>query len=168
MLYEGEYLNGKRWNIEANTCHNNDIIQIEIQNGSGKIKKFRRYSQKTECTFEGEYKNGELNGMVYGNGFEGQYINGKRNGKGKEFSKDIIFEGDYLNGKKWKGKGKEIYKSDNNDEFIVYTVFEGEYLYGQKWNGIGEDGNVYYKNGFKYDSETIYKKKRKYKKNFKK
>ena len=56
---------------------------------------------------------------------------------------------------------KEIYESDNNDEFIVYTVFEGEYLYGQKWNGIGEDGNVYYKNGFKYDSETIYKKKRK-------
>ena len=120
-------------------------------------------------TFEGEYKNGKKNGFVHEYDFEGQYINGKRNGKGKEFDGDIIeFEGEYLNGKRWKGKGKEIYEDEDNYEFTVYTQFKGVYLYGQKWNGIGEDGKVYYKNGFKYNSKPIYRKKRKYKKYFKK
>ena len=173
LIFEGEYLKGKKWNIEANSCYGcygyDTIIQIEIKNGNGKIKKFRKYTEKTECTFEGEYKNGKKNGFVYEYGFEGQYINGKRNGKGKEFDQDNIkFEGEYLNGKRWKGKGEEIYESDDNYNITVYIKFEGEYLYGQKWNGIGEDGDVYYKNGFKYNSKPIYKKKRKYKKYFKK
>ena len=145
------------------------IIQIEIKNGNGKIKKFRKNCEETKCIFEAEYKNGKKNDFVYDYGFEGfewQYINGKRNGKGKEFSDDNIkFEGEYLNGKRWKGKGEEI---DDFAEFSSYTIFKGEYLYGQKWNGIGEDGKVYYKNGFKYNSKPIYRKKRKYKKYFKK
>ena len=73
-----------------------------------------------------------------------------------------------MNGKRWKGKGEEIYEYNDDDESTEYTKFKGEYLYGQKWNGIGEDGKVYYKNGFKYDSEHIYKKKRKNKKYYKK
>jgi len=144
-----------------------DIIQIDIKNGNGKIKKFRKYSKETERLFEGEYKNGKKNGFVYEYGFEGQYINGKRNGKGKEFSSDKIkFEGEYLNGKRWKGKGEEIYEEDLNDEFYTYTEFKGEYLYGQKWNGIGENGDIYYKNGFKYNRKKI-KIKRKYNKYYK-
>ena len=169
LICEGEYFKGKKWNIEAISCYDNYILQIEIKNGTGKKKKFRKYRDCTECIFEGEYKNGKLNGFVYDYGFEGQYINGKKNGKGKEFDRDYIkFEGEYLNGKRWKGEGEEIYKIDNNDEWTEYIKFKGEYLYGQKWNGIGEDGKVYYKNGFKYDSEHIYKKKRKNKKYYKK
>ena len=40
--------------------------------------------------------------------FEGEYINGERNGIGKEHDYDgnIIFEGEYLKGKQWNGKGK--------------------------------------------------------------
>ena len=170
LIYEGEYLKGKEWNIKANSCYGHnlmDIIQIDIKNGNGKIKKFRKYSKETKRLFEGEYKNGEKNGFVYEYGFEGQYINGKRNGKGKEFSSDKIkFEGEYLNGKRWKGKGEEIYEEDLNDEFYTYTEFKGEYLYGQKWNGIGENGDIYYKNGFKYNRKKI-KIKRKYNKYYK-
>ena len=170
LIYEGEYLKGKEWNIKANSCYGPDlmdIIQIDIKNGNGKIKKFRKYSKETKRLFEGEYKNGEKNGFVYEYGFEGQYINGKRNGKGKEFSSDTIkFEGEYLNGKRWKGKGEEIYEEDLNDEFYTYTEFKGEYLYGQKWNGIGENGDIYYKNGFKYNRKKI-KIKRKYNKYYK-
>ena len=66
MIFEGEYLNGKR-------------------NGKGK----EYYFSNGKLKFEGEYLNGERNG----NGkeynynckleFEGEYINGKRwNGKG--------------------------------------------------------------------------------------
>ena len=48
LIFEGEYLKGKKWNIEANSCYDDCIIQIEIKNGNGKIKKFRKYGEKTE------------------------------------------------------------------------------------------------------------------------
>ena len=107
LLFEGEYLNGKR-------------------NGKGK----EYYDGK--LIFEGEYLNGERNGKgkeydhIYGNlRFEGEYLNGEKwngngynndniiyslkNGKGsiKEYDYDgkLEFEGEYLNGKR-NGKGK--------------------------------------------------------------
>ena len=64
LLYEGEYLNGKR-------------------NGKGK-----EYYNNGKIKFEGEYLNGKRNGkgkQYYNNGkikFKGEYLNGKRNGKG--------------------------------------------------------------------------------------
>ena len=65
MEYEGEYLNGKRWN--------------------GKGKEYDYYGK---LKFEGEYLNGERNGKgkeyEYGKlKFEGEYLNGKKMEKEK-------------------------------------------------------------------------------------
>ena len=67
LIYEGEYLNGKRYGI-----------------GKGK-----EYNLKDNVTFEGEYLNGKRHGKgkeydVYGGLiFNGEYLNGKRNVKEK-------------------------------------------------------------------------------------
>jgi len=154
LIFEGEYLNGKR-------------------NGKGK-----EYSENGEIKFEGKY----LNGLKNGKGieyyfkkyfyqkkeikFEGQYLNGLRNGKGKEYYKDeyLKFEGKYLNGLR-NGKGKEykIYKFFDYDynyandyyEYDAYfskLSFEGKYLNGKR-NGKGKE---YYKNGkLKFKGEYL-------------
>ena len=69
LLFEGEYLNGKR-------------------SGKGKV-----YSCNGNILFEGEYLNGKRNGKekeydINVNGkivFEGEFLNDKRNGIGKEY-----------------------------------------------------------------------------------
>ena len=115
LIFEGEYLNGKR-------------------NGKGK-----EYYNNGKLIFEGEYLNGKRNGKgkEYNyNGnliFESEYLNGERNGKGKEYNNnELIFEGEFLNGQKWNGQGKEY----NNDELI----FEGEYLLAK--NGMEKEKNM--------------------------
>ena len=115
LMFEGEYLNGQKWN--------------------GKIKKYNKYG---EIIFEGEYLNGERRGKLYNmfNSlmFEGEYLNGQKwNGKGNEYYEQNftcfkLFEGEYLNGEK-NGKGKKYVKS--------YLTFESEYLKGKRWNGKG-------------------------------
>ena len=61
-------------------------MDFEIKDGKGNIKE---YDYRDELRFEGEYLNGERNGIwkeysFYGSlVFEGEYLNGKRNGKGK-------------------------------------------------------------------------------------
>ena len=88
LVYEGEYLNGKR-------------------NGKGK-----EYNYNDNFIYEGEYLNGKRNGKGKEYNFdielifEGEYFNGKRNGKGKEynFNNELLFEGVYFNGKR---EGKE-------------------------------------------------------------
>jgi len=89
LIFEGEYLNGKR-------------------NGKGK----EYQEQSGNLIYEGEYLNGKWNGKgkeyyYHFNGdseliFEGEYLNGKRwNGKGKEYYyNQLIFEAIYINGKK--------------------------------------------------------------------
>ena len=68
IIFEGEYLNGKKWN--------------------GNLKEYNDYGN---LEFEGKYLNGERNGKgkEYNNNgkliFEGEYLNGKRNGKGKQY-----------------------------------------------------------------------------------
>ena len=87
LLFEGEYLNGKR-------------------NGRG-----REYGKDNNLLFEGEYLNGKRNGkgkeynMDRRLKFEGKYLNGKR-WKGKEYYNDynINLEFEYIKGKKWNGK----------------------------------------------------------------
>ena len=107
LIFEGEYLNGNKWN--GNGYDNKNNIAYTLKNGNGLIKEY--------------YYNGELI-------FEGEYLNGKRNGKGKEYKynyfgdKYLIFEGEYLNGER-NGKGKEYdYKGE--------LIYEGEYLNGKK------------------------------------
>ena len=119
LIYEGEYLYGKR-------------------NGYGK----EYYENSRGIIYK--YKGTFLNGKKHGHGieikeesqiikFEGEYLNGERNGKGKEYdnSGKLIFEGEYLNNKKWNGKGKEFFR---DSECVLY---EGEFLNGQRWNGKG-------------------------------
>ena len=87
LIFEGEYLNGKR-NVKG--------------------KEYNSYNDK--LIFKGEYLNGERNGKgneydKYGKlVFEGEYLNGKRwNGIGKEYFSYRKFR---IRNKKW----KRIYK----------------------------------------------------------
>ena len=49
-MFEGEYLNGKRWN--GKEYDKNGIIEFEIKNGNGKGKE---YYNDCKLKFEGEY-----------------------------------------------------------------------------------------------------------------
>ena len=103
LEFEGEYLNGKKWN--GNGYNINGNIEYKIKDGKGYIKE---YNLNGELEFEGEYLNGERNGKgkeYYKNGeleFEGEYLNGERNRKGKEYDDNgnLKFEGENLDGKK--------------------------------------------------------------------
>ena len=143
LKFEGEYINGKKWNGKGYDINKNKIY--ELTNGKGYVIEYDEDNNKLS---ENEYiygnKNG--NGKEYVNNhkiFEGKYLNGTRNGKGKEYDKEgnLIFEGEYLYN--YKIKGREYYKGK--------IVYEGEYLYNKKWNGKGfdENGNIKYeiKNG---------------------
>ena len=128
VIFEGEYLNGKKikgkqYNKEGNLIlkldgfgkgkeyYKNDIINFKGEyldtnrwNGKG-------YNKEGKEEFEIKYGKGFIKEYNY-NGilkFEGEYLNGERNGKGKEYNDygNLIFEGEYLNGVKWNGKGKE-------------------------------------------------------------
>ena len=76
LLFDGEYIKGKRWNGKANG-----------------------YFEMEQIEFEGEYINGLKFGRIkeyYKNDkikFEGKYLNGKRNGVGKNI---IMMEKCYL------------------------------------------------------------------------
>ena len=135
IIFEGEYLNGKR-------------------NGKGK-----EYNDKGKLIFEGEYLNGKRNGIgteYHTNGnkkFIGEYKEGKKwNGKaynyreclisefkeGKGFMEDydergsLIFDCSYVNGEK-NGIGTYYFYSNNfSNELSI------EYLNGKKWNGKRE------------------------------
>ena len=109
MKFEGEYLNGKKWNGKGYT--KGGKIDFEIKEGKGKGK---------------EYTPGDR--LL----FEGNYLNGERNGKGKEynFRDSLIFEGEYLNGQRWNGKfnkyeyinGKTII-NENKEKNIKCNIF---------------------------------------------
>ena len=138
ILFEGDFFQGKIWNRKIFNLKVNIIC--ELIKGKGLIKE---YNKNNILKYEGEFLNGELNGIFktfnYKGqpSFEGEYINGKRNGKGKEyFEGNLIFEGEYLYDHKIKGK-----------EYVNGKIeFEGEYLYDKKWNGKGYDeyGNILY------------------------
>ena len=141
LLFEGEFLNNKKWNGKFFYDNNK---YTNLINGKGLIK---------EYFYEGEYLNGEKNGkgkeydkyeqtIVY----DGEFVNGKRNGQGKEYYifnniKKLLFDGEYFYNYKSKGK---LY-------FYDRLEFEGEFLFDKKWNGKGydENGQIIYelKNG---------------------
>ena len=56
LKFEGEYLNGKRWNGKGYDIFCN--IEFEIKNGKGNIKEYNIYGN---LVFEGEYLNGGIN-----------------------------------------------------------------------------------------------------------
>ena len=59
LIYEGEYLNGKR-NGKGKEYYNNGILKFEGEYLNGKWKgKGNEYNEKRELKFEGEYINGK-------------------------------------------------------------------------------------------------------------
>ena len=133
LLFEGDYLDGKRWN--GKTYNINKTIITELKEGKGYLKEF--YGDY--LVGEGEYLYGLKNGKGKEYGplgkllFEGEYLNNQRSGKGIEygFFGDTKFEGEYKYGQKIQGK-----------QFIGDRIeFEGEYLYNAKWDGKGYDEN---------------------------
>ena len=130
LKFEGQYIKGKRWNGKGYSKYGN--MEFEIKDGKGNLK---------EYNFHGDLK------------FEGEYLNGERNGKGKEYYNDrellkrkrynpnsknylLEYEGEYLNGIR-NGKGKEYNILNGKLEY------EGEYLNGKR-NGKGKE---YYEDG---------------------
>ena len=140
IKFEGEYLNGLKWNGKG--FDNNNIIIYELNNGKGHV---------IEHDNDGKLKLEYLNGRKNGKGkeynqkgkliFEGVYLNDLRNGECTEYNYngELKFVGEYLYGNKLKGK----YYIKGKLEY------EGEYLYNKKWNGKGynENGNIIYKLG---------------------
>ena len=134
LKYEGDYLFDKKWNGKEYD-KNNMIINI-LNKGTGKI---RRYNSDEQLNYECDYINGQENGIkkqYHGNKliYEGNIINSKENGKIKRYNNNgiLIFEGEYSNGK-INGKVKEYYN-------IAKLKFEGEYSNGEK-NGKGKEYN---------------------------
>ena len=125
IKFEGDYLNGDRWNGKGYNIKG--INYFEIKYGKGKEKDIEAY--KGYLIFEGEYF---LNGILkVQNYFNTESLLDKWDGKLMEYQNgELIFEGDYLNGKRWNGKGKEYFKNK--------LLFEGEYLNGEK-NGKGKE-----------------------------
>ena len=159
LIYEGEYLKGKKkgrakvynydgllrigkinneleYKIENNNDnheiyvpHNDKIIEYERRYLNGKGKE---YYSKFTCVYHQILK------------FEGEYLNGNRNGKGKEYDEkgNLIFEGEYINGKR-NGMGKKYYTNYKNYEDDEMLSYEGEYLN----RNINDKGNEYDENG---------------------
>ena len=111
LLFEGEYLNGKRNGKGKEYYYKIDEVKFEWEYLNGKICNGKGYDHNGEIVFE--IKNGKGHIKLYTNYegqllFEGEYLYGERNGKGKEYYKgQLEFEGEYLNGKKM-GKEKNI------------------------------------------------------------
>jgi len=142
ILYEGEFLNGKR-NGHGKEYYSDQII-FEGEYLDGNKLKGKGYGiddyNKGKIIYEINNENGK--GKEYNNKgwiiFEGEYLNGKRNGYGREYYlSSIIFEGKYSYGKRH-GWGREY--------TTQIKIFQGEYFNGVKWNGKGldQDGNIMY------------------------
>ena len=107
LLFEGEYLNGKR-------------------NGKGK-----EYDDIGKVKYEGEYLNGKRNGKGKEYKYSSfiaqdeEYLPKEEREKRREyFGTYLIYDGEYLNGK-WNGKGKKYYINGSLE-------YDGEYLNGKK------------------------------------
>ena len=151
LTFEGEYLDDLKWNGKGYDKSNN--IVYELKNGKGFVKEYNYEHRNLE--FEGEYLYGKRNGKGKEYSYlgelalvyEGEYLNGKRNGKGKKYFRNVlVFEGEYLEGKRY-GKGKEYY---NNGKLR----FEGEYLYNYKLKG-----KFYVEGKLEYEGDYLYEKK---------
>ena len=133
LIYEGEFMNGKR-DGKGKEYNNGELIYEGEYIKGVKDGKGKEYNYG-ELIFEGEYINGLRNGkgkQYFFNEliFEGEYMDGIRNGFGKEYyiNNKIKFEGEFQNGK-INGKGKEY-------DYFGRLIFEGEYVNNKKVNGI--------------------------------
>jgi len=129
LKFYGLYKNGKKWcGLGFDTSN---IILYELKNGKGSVKE---YNEHKVLLFEGEYANGEKNGL------------------GKEYNNQgmSIFKGVFSNGKKWNGIIEDIYIPDtkyeinNGEGFLIEydniknIIFEGAFRNGER-NGKGKE-----------------------------
>ena len=141
LIFDGEYLDGKRWKGKAKEYDEDTgklILEYEYLNGiidgyaneydkkwNGIIYDFNdniKYEIKNGCGYRKEYN---FNGLLIS---EGEYENGIIR-KGKQYlNNEIISEGEYINGILCNGKRKEY-----NNKRLIY---EGEYL-NRKRHGKG-------------------------------
>ena len=158
LMSEGEYLNGKKWNEKGYDNKGNIIYEIKngVRNFEIKIKDSRFDSEKMRIIYEKNYLNNK----------------GFKKGKEYNFYNQLLYEGEFLNGER-NGKGKEyddyngklMYEGEfidgkrngkgkeYNDEGKV--IFEGEFKNGDIWNGYGEKGwfEGEFKNGKIYNTK---------------
>ena len=154
LIFEGKYFNGKR-NGKGKEYFYHGEIKFEGIYFFGKKYNGKGYTKGNELLYELKDEKGyvyELN--FFGNLiFEGEYLNGEKNGIGKEYYKEskTKFEGMYKNDRRWNGIGynmkNEIIYELKEGKGYVYEynyfgncIFEGEYLYGIK-NGKGKEYN---------------------------
>ena len=165
LLFEGEYLNGKK-NGKGKEYYINEQLQFEGEYLNGKKNgKGKEYYINEHLRYEGEYLNGKLwnikgyniNGnfefeIKSGNGivkeydclgillFEGEYLDGERNGKGKEYGNltEEIFNRNELIFEGQYNKGKRHGKGKEYKNYEL--IFEGEYINGER-NGKGKEYN---------------------------
>ena len=129
LKFCGLYKNGKRWSGIGFDASNS--IAYELKNGKGSVKE---YDEHKFLLFEGEYANGEKNGL------------------GKEYNNNEVpgFNGVFSNGKKWSGKIENIkipdrkYEINNGEGLLIEydkiknIIFEGTFINGER-NGKGKE-----------------------------
>ena len=100
LIYEGEYLNGKRHGKGKEYKLDYRYVYVREAEADGIEDIYYLY-------YEGEYLNGQIcgKGKEYNSNrhliYEGEFLNGKRHGKGKEYQYGkLIFEGEYYNGER--------------------------------------------------------------------
>ena len=135
LLFEGEYLSGKKNGKGKEYFYNELIFEGEYKNGkrNGKGKEFDS-GQLGQLIFEGEYLNGKkwtgigyhtvIDNNLYKPESDNYYnLNFKKiDEKENILIKNIIYE---------LKDGKGLVKEYNGNKLI----FEGEYLNGKRWNG---------------------------------
>ena len=137
MIFEGEYLNGKKWNGKVYSW--SKVKLYEIKEGN-------RYKIESK-----ESKDILYNHLI----FEGEFLNGKKSGYGKEYGyykeKNEMNNNNHLLGiipsnrffLKFEGEYLFDYKQKGKEYFRNYKLeFEGKYALNKKWEGKGYDENV--------------------------
>ena len=119
LMSEGEYINGKKWNEKG--YDNKGNIIYEIKNGERnfevKIKDSRFDSEKMRIIYEKNYL----------------IKKGIKKGKEYNFFNQLLYEGEFLNGER-NGNGKEYSDYDGT------LIYEGEFFDGKR-NGKGKEYN---------------------------
>ena len=133
LEFEGEYLNGKRWNGNIYNYLYKEMYKLKEGNEIKKTKKkIKKLEIKKYLDIEKEDSYDELT-------YERNNLNKIKNGEGKEYDShgNLIFKGQYLNDERQNGK---IYEYDNLNNLI----FEGDYSNRKIWNGKNYDksGNL--------------------------
>ena len=171
LIFEGEYINGKRVGKEYND-KSELVFEGEYKNG----KRWNGWGKEenNHIIFKGNYKNGIRIGEEYYKNKKLKFI-GNKNGEGVEYlySKNdkeelqILFKGEYKNNKRWEYKdGKKFkgieYKNIYGYFNEQYKIYIDEYKENNIWVGkeYHSNGNIEfdgeYKNGQKWKGKEYY------------